>query len=333
MRILAPVYKYTLLLLLLCLINGVASVWALPHISEIKGRFTDFPISGQYTRGEWSRQIVTEEMFKESTQVFQEAVLAAGMVAYRNSKDELIAHGSGFYMGNFNGHHVVATNNHVMDSQKTCSSARFEMTGMDAVFFCDKFLGGWKEIDLAFFSINTSDLRTLHKLDDLGGMKFDFDARIYRGQELLTVGYGIEGNMGQKLTAVQDDECKVFSGNQEFLQIKDPDTIEPTKTNVWSFAHACDISHGDSGSMMLDRKTGDVLGIVWTGKFPVDPKFNSPDHLQTLLGMNMHLSETWTELNYAVPAPKIVQVLARSLLEDTFLDNDNFETMRQIVGY
>ena len=89
----------------------------------------------------------------------------------------------------------------------------------------------------------------------------------------------------------------------------DPDEFNPAGYKAWSFAHACDISHGDSGSAMIDRKNGDVVGIVWTGKIPKSAMVQSSANLQKIFTGST--PAVWKELSYAVPAVKIKEVLKK----------------------
>ena len=54
---------------------------------------------------------------------------------------------------------------------------------------------------------------------------------------------------------------------------------------------------------MVDRQTGSVIGIIWTGKIPKAERIKDSDYLDRLL--NNPTEEIWTELSYAVPAVKI----------------------------
>ena len=87
----------------------------------------------------------------------------------------------------------------------------------------------------------------------------------------------------------------------------DPDALNPGTYDAWSFANGCDVSHGDSGSAMVDRKTGKPIGLIWTGKIPKSPKVQQSQYLNEIL--QKQSPEIWTELSYAVPAAKIREVL------------------------
>src|SRR3712207_6050691 len=91
----------------------------------------------------------------------------------------------------------------------------------------------------------------------------------------------------------------------------DPDELNPGPYKAWSFSHACDISHGDSGSAMVDRRTGEVVGIVWTGRIPKSAEYQNSATLMELLRLPQ--PAIWNQLSYAVPAVKMAEVLKAAL--------------------
>lgn len=95
--------------------------------------------------------------------------------------------------------------------------------------------------------------------------------------------------------------------------LADPDDINPLDYSVWSFAHGCDISHGDSGSATVDRETGEVVGILWTGRIPKSPIVQNSTNLTEIYKSSSQ--EIWEELSYAAPSVKIYELLASALKE------------------
>ena len=125
-----------------------------------------------------------------------------------------------------------------------------------------------------------------------------------------------------------DDDCKVFSGENEFRFMADPDDLNTGSYKAWSFANGCDISHGDSGSAMIDRESGDVVGIIWTGKIPKSNRVQNSQYLEQLISNPNE--EIWKELSYAVPAQKIGQYL-NDLLDSNELSRVNSEIVSAII--
>jgi hypothetical protein len=265
---------------------------------------------------QWGKAPVTPESLSKESAVFQRAAKATTR----------FGGGTAFYIGKFNGHHMMATNNHVMKSMG-CSGRKAEFVLLERSFPCEKTYGSWKEVDLALFSIKVSaeEEAVLSGL----GRNFAYDAAIYPGQELLTIGFGIADNQRRRMVANQDSDCKVFSGRNEFRKLADPDRLNPGPDKVWSFANGCDISHGDSGSSYVDRKTGDVLGIVWTGRIPKSPQVGSSQYLAEML--RAQSEEIWVELSYTVPAASIRSVLS-AFLEAGSSSPDEAATLGAIVG-
>jgi len=80
-------------------------------------------------------------------------------------------------------------------------------------------------------------------------------------------------------------ECQVFSRDTRLL--KDPDTLNPIKYEVQSFLHGCDVSHGDSGSHILDRDSLEVVGPFFLGQLNyASPRFLIQQELNKLFILN-----------------------------------------------
>ena len=88
----------------------------------------------------------------------------------------------------------------------------------------------------------------------------------------------------------------------------DPDELNPGSYKAWSFSHTCDISHGDSGSAMVDRNTGKPVGIVWTGRVPKNARGQNSAYLAEVLATDH--AAVWAEMNYGVPATPMREHIA-----------------------
>lgn len=218
--------------------------------------------------------------------------------------------GTAFYLGKFAGRHLIATNYHV------CKIS-FECTGHDADFtefqndkrkyLVTKNLGLFVPIDLAIFEIEVNEGERVPT-----PIAFDFDFEILKGSMLTSAGYGIGENYNRKFQMITfDDDCKVFSKDDDFKLMKDPDSINPAYYKAWSFAVGCDSSHGDSGSAVLDRETGANIGILWTGGFPKSDEARSSKALTSWLNENDE--RIWKELSYIVPAKKIRELILKAI--------------------
>jgi hypothetical protein len=265
-----------------------------------EGRFDDSYRIGD----EWGKRPVTQQDQERSPQLARIAQATAR-----------VGGATGFYLGKFAGHHVVATNHHVCPRSSSClnSTIRFPLLNMS--FRVTKLFGTWTDIDLALLSINVPDARQESRLADVAG-SFAFDLPLAPGQELITVGFGAGNNPGRALVANQDSDCKVFSQTGDFRFMADPDEVNPGPYRAWSFANGCDVSHGDSGSAMVDRASGRVIGIIWTGKVPKNERVQRSSYLEEILGMSD--GDVWTELSYAVPASKIGDYLERFAADPSY---------------
>lgn len=267
--------------------------------------------------GEWGKKSVTQEDLRSSENFSR--------MAHSTAK---VRSATGFYLGQFNGQFVVATNHHVCPSADSCRpglAINFTLLGVRPVI--QQFYGTWPEIDLAMFSIqmNAADAAKLNAV----ATPFSFNKDTYRGQKLLTIGHGVANNPGQALVANQDSDCMVYSAAAEYRLMADPDDFNPGPYRAWSFSNGCDVSHGDSGSAMMDRETGEVVGIIWTGKIPKNQKVQTAEYMKTLF--ENPNEDVWEELSFAVPAAKMKTYLANQI------DNNQFppqvaETIRMMLN-
>lgn len=245
---------------------------------------------------EWGKKVVDAATLDRATVAFRRAAMATARTGGA----------TGFFLGEFEGKMVMATNHHVFPAAFNClnQTIRFPILGVTGK--CVQYLGTWKEIDLSLFVLGEISAGGREALLAVA-RNFDFRGSLSRGQELLTIGFGVANNPTRLLMANQDSDCKVFSGTNEFRKMGDPDELNPGTYEAWSFANGCDVSHGDSGSAMVDRVTGAVVGIIWTGRIPKSPAAQSSAQLaQWLANPGEAL---WKELSYSVPALKMGEVL------------------------
>ena len=234
---------------------------------------------------------------------------------------------TGFFLGVFNGEAVLATNHHVCPSLSACvgKQASFPLLGKQARVV--RSLGTWTEIDLSLVVVNLN-ARDISVLESVAG-NFDFVSNIKPGQLLFTAGFGIASNPMRRLVMNQDSDCKVFSNEGDFRLMADPDRLNPGTYETWSFANGCDVSHGDSGSAMVDRKSGKPVGLIWTGKIPKSPIVQSSERLDGLVGSDD--DAVWTELSYAVPAVKIKEYLTNLIANGELTEQDG-ATIGAVLG-
>ncbi len=289
-----------------------------PAVWDADGFFEELksPASDYQMGGEWGKYVVTPQMLDSASAAFKRGAYAAAKVSSA----------TGFYLGTFAGYQIVATNHHVLPRANRCTSAYFPL--LNKSFKCDKFFGTWTDVDLALFSIRVNSEADVAALNAVG-KNFDFDAELSPGRELLTIGFGVGNNPGQKMVANQDTDCVVYSGANDFRFMADPDDLNPGPYKAWSFANGCDVSHGDSGSAMLDRSTGNVLGIIWTGRIPKNSKVQTSEYMRNLLANPTE--EIWEELSYGVPAVKI-KAHFEKLIADASTAEETRTVLKALLG-
>ncbi len=231
----------------------------------------------------------------------------------KESVGEVGARATLFYIGQKNGKHLAITNFHVCPALNTSLTKSINRCINQRVSFFNfrnhrgRPLRGRiisvpfteKSLDL---SVVVIDFENLFEFDRSPTPLKLSNQMPYQFQKLISVGYGIYNNEFGLLTIEENSfDCQVFS--QQIKQVKDPDTLNPVPYRVKSFLHGCDVSHGDSGSPILDRASLEVVGLLWTGKYP---KHN----LVSQAGFeNLPLEFLWKELNYASPAYLILDIL------------------------
>jgi hypothetical protein len=266
---------------------------------------------------EWGKKPVTRALMASSPVIDRQARATA----------EVAGVATGFYLGLFNGKHLMATNHHVCPMAYDClnKKAVFPFLNDKQVksFKIIEFYGSWDFVDLSIFAIEVTDPADEDALAKVGS-NFAFHKEITHGEELVTMGFGIANNPNDKMMLNQDSDCKVFSANDEFRLLGDPDTINPADYKAWSFSNGCDVSHGDSGSAMVDRTTGEIVGIIWTGVMPKNPIVQNADFMTDLF-INPS-EEVWKELSLSVPAPKIYSEMSQ-YLETATMSQERKETL------
>lgn len=265
---------------------------------------------------EWGKKPVSAETLASQPRLLRAAQATASLGG-----------ATGFYLGQFNGHAILATNHHVCPSMGHCVGRTASFPLLQRYIEVKESLGTWTDIDLSLLVLDVSPADA----DVLGQVaaNFDFSSPITPGQLLFTAGFGVADNPGQQLVANQDGDCKVFSPENDFRFMPDPDRINPGTYQTWSFANGCDVSHGDSGSAMVDRVTGRPVGVIWTGQIPKSSAVESSAHLSKIVGTND--TDVWSELSYAVPAAKIREHLVQ-LVQEGGLPEDVRMTLEAIVG-
>jgi hypothetical protein len=296
--------------------TGLLGLLGFVTLGAIQAQASSPSISDYQIGSEWGKKpVLAGELDRESA-AFSRAARATAKYGG----------GTAFYLGKFNGHHLAGTNHHVQPHLSCRGSFSFTALGVTAP--CLKVLGHLPEIDFALIELSVTAEQE-SKLAPVA-RNFAFDRPIRQGMPLLTIGFGGAGNPLRQMMGNQDEDCKVFSSDDEFRKMPDPDEFNPGNYEAWSFANGCDVSHGDSGSAMVDRESGDVVGIIWTGRVPKKPDIQDSTVLGDLI--RTQSPRIWKELSYAVPAAKIREVLRRVLDQSMELEPSTREAIEALVN-
>lgn len=216
--------------------------------------------------------------------------------------------GTGWFLGYFAGKAIMASNHHVCQSG-ACMPGRTVKFPINQVSLkVSDYYGSWTDVDLALFAVTIPE--NLESQFQNIARPFNFDKRIEENLTLMTFGFGIAGNPRNDLMGGFDEDCRVLSS--DIVYMPDPDEYNPGPYKVYSFANGCDVSHGDSGSAMVDSTDGEVIGIIWTGKIPKQTNARSSANIRTAQENNDN-AFIWGEMSYGAPAVEIKKVLSKAM--------------------
>ena len=299
-----------------------------------KEKINDAPDSGnnslenfgnQYQIGsQWSRNPVTSQTLIFTNDLhLEDAAYATGRIS------TLWQTGTAIYLGRFYGKHLVATNSHVLKNIPSCAigyiapAINFSLIGKS--FRCNKLIGSWPEIDFALLELKVSQ-RESDFLELINPLRFDWKDPLEKGTPLLTLGHGKYKNSKAHLTENSDPFCKVFSSTGKVKKISNKNE---NPKEVYSFATGCDISNGDSGSALINRRNGKVIGMVWSTYSPKPMVYRSDSHLNNLF--DNPNKDIWKYLSYGVPA-KSIRGYLRNWVNNTRISSSRKRIIRLFLS-
>jgi len=248
---------------------------------------TSIALSQSYQVGEfWSKEHINKA--SQRSEIFKESVGEVGASATL------------FYIGEINNKHWAITNNHVCPNLKNKNECQNRwisfyyyrnQRGQSLTGKITRVPLIVKSLDLALLEISFDNLDQF----DRPPTPLEISSqKPFTNQELISVGFGMHNNeYGSLMIEENSFECQVFSSDVRLT--KDPDILNPIDYSVYSFLHGCDVSHGDSGSPIIDRNTNEVVGLLWSGKYPKDKTISKRGFEK------LPLDFLWKELNYASP--------------------------------
>ena len=229
--------------------------------------------------------------------------------------------GTGWFLGFFGGKAIMASNHHVCDGGRGCqrgSKVFFPLKNISLTV--DAYYGSWTDTDIALFSVTVPSKYIDFFRENASPLQFQRELTL--DLPIMTFGFGVASNPNRSLMGGFDEDCRVLSEEIRFLA--DPDEFNPGPYKVFSFANGCDVSHGDSGSAMVDRTNGEVIGIIWTGRIPKNKNAQSSDYIRQAENGNAEF--IWSEMSYGAPAVEIKKVFQKVL---TTTKNEELKTVLQ----
>lgn len=249
----------------------------------------------------WGKRPVSVLTLSNESSVVQKTAKSSAKIAFAGGG------ATAFVLGLKNDEILMATNHHVMPTDARCQevSLAFEFLEVWNVR-CKRVVVTDESLDITVFAVTGVNPADIQKL--LSVATSFSAASPKKGTSLMTLGFGLAGNpSGLDMMLDQDPECKVFSADGDVRLMSDPDLKNPNPYKTWMFATGCDVSHGDSGSPFVDVKTGELLGILSTAKFPKNPSTQTSAYLDQIFAESS--DDIWRELTYVVPSSKIVEKL------------------------
>ncbi len=247
---------------------------------------------------EWSRTTYDGKL--TSTEALNSAIKATARVDLKNEQ------GSAFYLGKFNGVHLMLTNYHVLSEQEVCRTGKVYFAYLQKSFRCGLIIDKFRDLEATFFTIRV-DKKDEYRFENIA-LKFDFVNEYKPGHRLVTAGYGIERNNNGKLTYENSQTCVVATTTYKTVLLTVQSEEKSYKAR--SFVHACEISSGDSGSAVISESTGKVVGLNWaTSTSKPIALLNS---LNVYEWIEKQSNLLWSYMSYAVPGGEIMNAIKAS---------------------
>ena len=204
-------------------------------------------------------------VYKQNSQAFDELIENTILVNVKGH-DSKYSRGTGFYIGIHNNKHIFVTNHHVMSNEECAESTitYLNSSGTTSKAYCSEvLLSYFKEnnSDITVFSIEAKDLYYFAGK----GLGIDWDFELKPKIELATAGFGLKlrrvGRRDNQYLLRKFDMKLNFDSDCVTLNDK---VYYVTNFNVAnSILIGCDAIGGDSGSAVIERASGKVIGLIW----------------------------------------------------------------------
>jgi hypothetical protein len=263
------------------------------HSSSLLASVRDFQIGP-----EWGKRELTSSLLLQMPKALQSDALATS--AFNGGTGVLIKLKARIFLVT-NVHVVIDLTDNCKNPDGHSAVADFQL--LNVVLKCKRIISRTEQFDFAVLEIIVP--QHLESLIDRTAISLDRAQDATPGEPLITFGHGSpEAGVGEvNLSAGFDLDCMSFAPSHKARLLKDPDTNNTVPYLVWSTPIGCDAAPGDSGSGVFSRKTGALVGFIWTGRFPKSAKVRNRTYLQSLL--KTEDKAIWKDLNYMIPISKI----------------------------
>lgn len=216
--------------------------------------------------------------------------------------------GTAFYIGRHFGKHLFITNHHNIDSSN-CKRAKIEFFTNQKLSEsksarCDEVLfsqGHSEGSDLTLFSIRNKDLKKF-----IGeGLEIDFTFSPVAKTKLMHAGFGNDRKSNHPRKRVNLFEMNITADEDCVIASKDSHYIKLNGISH-NFATGCDIAKGDSGGAVVDRQTGQVVGLIW-GISPDSGGKSSRELHEEIFGIDSNY--VWKHMSYALSLARLSETL------------------------
>jgi len=266
------------------LLIGLGFIWLTSCGNNRDAEATPATDGGVFWIGQdWSRQIVTQEFFDQQPSSIQKLILHTAKI------DIGRGHGTGIYLGRG----LMLTNSHVVRGRE-CRNLAIQFWNHPENISCRRILWSDRDVDAAILEIDDQTLYHLegYRLNNRRSLPL-FTERV------ATAGFGTTLNPHFGMTIDSSSECTVVS-NDEMRFMPPPGTSPELAYNVWAIPLTCDTSPGDSGAAVIDRDSGELVGLIFGGRLRKKQQIN----IETI---NNQDAMIWDQLSYAIPIREIMK--------------------------
>lgn len=255
----------------------------------------------------WGRKLGNRRVLQnEPNQVIRDYVPSVAKIITFYSR------GTGFYLGRHVGKHLLATAAHVLANVPVCKmgrlSPRFYFEGIVDGLYCKKIILIDKEHDFAIVELDVKR-EDEFKFYQMNAFTFTKSLNYYRNTPLASIGYGEVNNPRKKISYDASNDCRILSPDNRFRNVR-REAGEQSRS-IPSFATGCDISRGDSGSPIINKDTGELLGIVWGTTTPKPVSVKSSAYIARLSDEGSN--DIWKYMSYVVPMVEIREAVKKAL--------------------